>query len=239
VAYLDSTSATGNTTTPNVAVPTGVAAGDIVILAATIDSTTAAFDTGDWPTGFTELAEARPTADTQQIAVGWKRLTGADAGSYTFGAVDSGARPWVCQAFAFTGRHATDPPVISTSAVNNTANASPVTITANGVTAVAGDDLLMISGPDVTSDNGGNGHTAPASYTEREDAELSWSNLAGFSRDNVSAGATGTVSATFVTSAGNSGWAAWLVRIPAAAGGGAATSRPVFRRPLRFVTRRQ
>ncbi len=215
MAYRDSTSATGNSATPSVAVPAGVAADDIVIIAISYDLTAAAVDPADLPTGFTELAETDITADGHTAWVGWKRLTGADAGSYTFGSLGSAA-DWVCQAFAFSGRHTTNPPVVSTTAVQNTAQSPPVTITANGVTAVAGDDLLWVSVPDVTSSGSGNGHTAPASYTEAEDAELAWSNLSGAYRLNVSAGATGTVAGTFAMSADTAGWAAWLIRIPEA-----------------------
>lgn len=225
MAYRDSTTATGNSQTPAVAVPAGVAADDIVLLAAAIDITAAAFDPADWPTGFTELAEADVTLDGQSMAVGWKRLTGADAGSYTFGSVTAGAAPWVCQAVALSGRHVTDPPVVSANATSNAANTSPVTITANGVTALAGDDLVHFSMPDVNTTGAGTGHTAPAGYTKREDDELTFANLSIATLDNAGAGATGTVAATFTMSGGTAGWAAWLVRVPAAAGGAAPAPR--------------
>lgn len=227
MAYHDSTTASGANQTPAVAVPNAggaspLAADDIVILVATTDSVDAVFDTADWPTGFTELGEVNLTGDGQSVAVGWKRLTGADTGSYTFGNLGGGATPdWVCQAYSFRGRHATDPPVISTIATNNNANTSPVSVTANGVTAVAGDDLLMISAPDVRAVSIGNGHAAPTDYLEKEDAENAWTNLAGFTRENVSVGATGNITATLSLSAADgSGWAAILVRIPAADAGG-------------------
>lgn len=219
MAYVDSTTGTGASATPAVAVPSGVQSGDIVILVASIDQVDAVFDTADWPTGFTELAEVNLTEDGQSAAVGWKRLTGADSGSYTFGNVGQTA-DWVCQAIAFSGRHATDPPVI-TSATNNIQNTNPVTVTATGVTAIAGDDLVWISAPDVRPDGIGNGHTAPTNFTEAEDTENAWSNLSIAYRENVSAGATGNISGTFAISSGWSGWAAFLVRIPAAAAGGA------------------
>jgi hypothetical protein len=216
MSYVDSTNATGNSATPSVAVPTGVQADDIVIISSGIDLSTAAFDPADLPTGFIELAETAITADSHKAWVGWKRLTGADAGTYTFGNV-GGIADWVCQAFAFRGRHLTDPPVVSATNVQNTPQSPPVTISANGVTAVLGDDLLWISVPDVTSSGSGNGHTPPSTYTEAEDGELAWSNLSGAYKLNVAAGATGTISGTFAMSADTAGWAAWLVRIPLAA----------------------
>lgn len=224
MAYIDSTTNQGQSATPSVAVPTGMAAGYEVILACAIDALDAAFDVGDWPTGFTELGEVDLTGDGHSFALGWKRLTGADSGSYTFGSLTAGSPGWVCQAIAFSGRHDTDPPTISTIATNNSANASPVTITANGVTALDGDDLLWIGAPDVRAAGIGNGMTAPSGYTEKEDQESTtdggWANLSMAIKENVSAGATGSVSGSFALTSGSSGWAAALVRIPAAAAGG-------------------
>lgn len=71
--------------------PASVAAGDIVILVAAIDAQTANFQAGDWPTGFTELQEADVTTDGHSAAIGWKRLTAADSGSYTFGNLGASA----------------------------------------------------------------------------------------------------------------------------------------------------
>ena len=233
MAYHDSTTGSGASQTPAVAVPNAggaspLAADDIVILVATTDNVDAVFDAADWPTGFTELGEVNLTGDGQSVAVGWKRLTGADTGSYTFGNLGGGATPdWVCQAYAFRGRHTTDPPVISTIATNDAANTTPVSVTANGVTALDGDDLLMLSIPDVRASGAANGHAAPTNYTEREDAENAWSNLAGFTRENVSAGATGSITATLTLSSDSSGWAAILVRIPSAA---VAAGQPTVKR---------
>lgn len=215
MAYRDSTTAGGWTTTPSVAVPSGVQSGDIVILVACVDATASDFETADWPTGFTELADVDITTEGQSAAIGWKRLTESDSGSYTFGAIHASAQDWVCQAFAFSGRHATDPPV-ATSAINNSSNSSPVTVTATGVTAVTGDDILWVSAPDVSASGIGNGHTAPTDYTEKEDAEYNLSNISGAVRENVSAGATGDISGTLTLTSGAAGWAAFLVRIPAA-----------------------
>ena len=214
MAYRDSTFGSGTSATPSVAVPAGVAIGDIVILVVSADGNNSIVEPGDWPAGFTELAEVVLTNDGQVVAVGWKRLSGVDSGTYDFASIVAGTPDWLCQAFAFSGRHATDPPVISTTASNNDPNTTPVTVTANGVTAVDGDDLLWVSGPDVDTVDAGNLHTPPAGYIEAEDAEHGWVNLSGAYKENVAAGATGTVAGTFALAAGDSGWAAWVVRIP-------------------------
>lgn len=218
MAYRDSTTASGTSATPSVAVPAGVQTNDIIILVCTQDGTTAVFQPADYPTGFTELFQVTLTLDGQVVAVAWKRTTGADSGSYTFGDIGVGTGLWICQAVAFSGRDTGNPPV-GTQATSNAANTSPVSINATGVTALLGDDLCWISAPDVTVDLSGTGHTAPASFIEREDDELSFDNLSIATRDNVAAGATGTVTGTFTMTSGTSGWAAYLIRIPAAGGG--------------------
>jgi hypothetical protein len=235
MAYRDSTSNTGNSTTPSVAVPAGVAANDIVIITIGFDTTGGAVDPGDLPTGFVELGESTAlTTDGHTLWVGYKRLTGSDAGTYTFGSIGA-ANDWVCQAFAFSGRHTTNPPVTSTLATNNTPANDP-TVTSNGVTAVAGDDLLWVVLPDKTT-QGACSMVAPTNFTEAEDATFGWSAAYGAYRNNVSAGATGSVSAVLTTNGTDTaGWGTWLIRIPAAAG--AAASSPVFHRPARFITRK-
>ena len=228
-------SATALTTT----VPAGAATDDIAIVCASYDDPSVTFT---WDAGFTELYDQTMTADGHRFGCAWKRLTGADSGNYT-ATINSapGARGWVVQAALFSGRHTTNPPVGSTIAVNNSGNSSPISVAANGVTAVAGDDLCWIGGLDVTSAGVGNGCAAPTSFTERQDTEggggALWSNMSIATWDNVSAGATGTITGTYSLSSGTAGWVAVLIRIPAA-GGAAATSIVPLRRPTRFFPRR-
>jgi hypothetical protein len=222
VAYVDSTTGTGNSATPSVAVPTGTAAGQIALLFLTTDSPTTQIDAGDEPTGFTVFNQVDMTGDGGHAAALWKRLTGADAGSYTFGNL-SIASEYTLQCILFDGRHATDPPV-ATQNVQNTPQSSPITVTATGVTAVAGDDLAWASSPDVTAVDVGNGHDAPSGFTEVEDAEgADWTNLSIAYQANVSAGATGDISGTFNLTSNTAGWVAYLVRVPAAAAAGGAS----------------
>ena len=244
MAFRSSSTATGSTATPGVAVPPRVQAGDLVLLAVGVDNVSDSFAQGVFPSGFTRLSEVDMTLDGHSAAIGYKRLTGADTGSYTFGSIGPAGQGWVCQAFAFSGRHASSAPTFATT-TNNASNGPPVTVTAPTITALAGDDLLWVSAPDVDAAGIGNGHTPPSGYTERQDAESGdgWANLTGATRDNVTAGATGAVAGTFALTGGHSGWTAWNVRVPAAAGGsltlavGVAaepdTSQPVGPRRLR------
>lgn len=222
MAYVDSTANSSNSViAKSVAVPTGVQADDIIIIVVTTDAT-ANFDSGHYPTGFVELAEIDNTLDGQTSAVGWKRATGADTGTYDFISSPGGSN-WVCVAICLRGRHTTDPPTIS-SAANNSANTNPVTVSAATVTASTGDDLVWISSPDVNTSGAGNGHTAPTGYTKQEDAENAFSNICVATKENASAGATGSVDGTFALTGGTSGWAAYLVRVPVASVGGGGTN---------------
>lgn len=221
MAYRSSSVNTGNSTTPSVAVPASVDIGDIVLIAVTADNVLIDF-TGKFPAGFTLLDQVGPTLDGEKAAIGWKRLSAVDSGTYTFTSMGVAATDWVCEAIAFSGRDTINPPVQNTVAVNNTGNASPIAPTASTLTAVAGDDLLWVGGLDVTNNTFTVGYTAPSGYTLRQGSKQGWSTIGIASKDNVSAGATGSVAGSVTISSGTSGWDAWLVRIPTA----------IFRRPV-------
>lgn len=212
------TSATnaGTATTPSVAVPASTAINDIMVLACSCDDAAVVWAT-KYPAGFVSLGDVAITADGQRASVGWKRLTGADSGTYTFSTI-GGGEEWLVHAIRFTGRDTTNPPVASTAVVNNVHNTSPVTVSANGVTSVTGDDLLWVSIPDASVTGATNGHTPPAGYAEQTDTKNLFEAMSLATSDNVAAGATGTVSGTLALTSGFAGYAAFLVRIPAAAG---------------------
>jgi hypothetical protein len=217
------TTNSGSSTTPSTAVPTGVAIGDIVVLACELDSATITF-TGKWPTGFTQLVGVAGTKDGAQFGIAWKRLTAADTGSYTLTAL-SASIEWAITAIPLTGRHATNAPVISANSLDNTGSVSPLTVTANSVTATAGDDLLFISIPDVVVSGAGNGHgTWAAPFTTGEIVDLEstggWCNIGVAKAENVAAGATGTKTVTFTLTSSSAGSGSWLLAVPAAAAGG-------------------
>lgn len=213
MAFLSSTITSGSGTNPSATVPASVVADTIIILLASIDASAAVFDTGDYPSGFTELGETDITHDGQTAAICWKRATGADSGSYAFGDVGS-TNDWTVIALAFSDRHTTNPPVASAVNVNNGANSSPLTTSANGVTAIDNDDLAWLAALDKNNGTSVPACAPPASYTERQDGGAAWTYSAAATRDNVSAGATGTVSGTYTYSAATAGYAAWLIRIP-------------------------
>lgn len=220
MAYRNSTSAGGTAYPATVAVPAGAATDDIAILAISID--VASLPTFTWPSGFTQFDAATLSGpDGHAYGSAWKRLTGADSGNYSITPSAGSGNDHLVDCALFSGRHTTNPPVASTLATNTTANSSPISVSANGVTAVTGDDLLWIGAADATSAPGGTSWSPPSTFTERQDdvniVGSGWCNGSIASKDNVSSGATGTITGTFIATA-TAGWFASLVRIPAASG---------------------
>lgn len=204
-----------STTVPS---PAGFAADDILLIVVSIDGTGVSIT---WPSGFAQLYASTLTMDGQQVFLAWKRAVGGDSLALSRSGT-AGQSSWVAQCFAWSGRDTTNPPVGSTAATNSSSNASPTTLTANGVTAVAGDDLVWIGGLDANAGTLSSTFTSPSGYTSQGvtiDTADQFDVFAVATSDAVSAGATGTVSGT-LTHSGTAGWAAYLIRIPAAGGGG-------------------
>src|SRR6187549_796764 len=143
MAYISSSNSSGTSTTPAVTVPAGAAIGDIVIMCVTVDDQTRTFNT-HWPTSFVNMVDQALTFDGQKVGFAYKRLTAADTGTYTFASSMGGSSAYSTMAFLFRGRDATNNPVASTGNIVNTGANSPVTANANGLTALAGDDLLWL-----------------------------------------------------------------------------------------------
>src|SRR6185312_6261550 len=114
------------------------------------------------PSGFAQFTkDVFTTPDGQVIFLWWKRAVGSD--SLTVTGMSTGASK-LLRCFAWSGRDTTNPPVISASAINQSSNASPTTLTANGVTALASDDLFWFGRLDVTA-AGAATFTQPTGYT--------------------------------------------------------------------------
>lgn len=212
-SYSASTSNSGVSTTPSVTVPSN-AANDIVILSINTDTTGT---TLNFPAGFTALCTPAAGFD-QHNASAWKRISAPDAGTYTFGSLGS-STDWAVVATVLSGRDTTNPPECGTATSNTTSNNSPVSITAPTLTALTGDDIVYVGGADVDALGIANVWTAPGSYTSRQSPESSggWAAMNISTRDNVTAGATGAVTATLTLTSASSRWQAYLIRIPEAA----------------------
>jgi hypothetical protein len=217
---------------PNDAGAVPLQADDIVVWVVVYDATAPAFDPGDPPTGFVELGEVDLAGPDGHTAwVGYKRLTGADTGTYTFAGSIGSSGKYLSIAVSFRGRHATNNPEIGTPGSNTSSNASPVTVTADGLTLLAGDDVIFVSVPDVTATDVWTSFTPPTGYTVRTNVgdgvvsefESGFHQASVAVKENASAGATGSVSGTVTLTGSAAGWIAYHIRIPSASGGGGGT----------------
>ncbi len=216
VAVRSSSSTYNDSTSVSVPVPAGAAANDTVVVIASVDNNTATISPpsgGSW-TALDQKQQNSP--DGQSSAVFWKRLTAADTGTYTFTSTMSA---WFDVAtIDFTGANTTNPPTISTANINTSLNASPITVTANGLTIASGDALMYVGAMD-SNGQYASGWGTPAGFTDgplEPASGTSWTQIYTATKTGAAAGATGNVSATLYDSTGGfgAGYTAWLVRIP-------------------------
>jgi hypothetical protein len=212
--YLSYTENSGNGTSLSTSVPAGTASDYIVILIAAIDYESTTFS---FPAGFNEFSgsPASCSADGQSAGIAWKRLTGADSGTYSVTASESS--DWILAAYLFESEDTmTDPG--ATVQTHNTLESSPIVVTASGMTPSGNShvSLLWISVPDPDDVPASLTHTVPAAltFTKRSDTLYNWVSLCGATHDQSGLGATGDLSGTFTISPYTSGWIAFLVAIP-------------------------
>lgn len=197
--------------------PTGTAANDYLAAFVVLDGVTA--DTITPPAGWTSRGSfgfIAGTPDGAKVEIFDKIATGSD--SYAFST--SVSNDAVLIVGAWSGRDTTTPRTFLTvSTPNTTANASPVSIGLTSGTAAANDDVAFFGMMDLTVGTDTWGYTAPGSYTERNDAQQGFASATLATRDAVSAGAIGTLTATGTRSAGSgaAGWGGVVISIAAAA----------------------
>lgn len=211
-AFRSSGTAVNSTGTTNITPgsPAGLVANDIILCFLSMDVASGA---ATFASGFAVLnTDSIATPDGQTFKLAWKLAAGGD--TLTITGMTSSSK--VAQCSAWSGRDTGNPPVTATSATNSSSNASPTTVTSNGVTAIASDDLAWFVGLDTSIASATNTLTPPTGYTNQGSGNdsLNFSPIALANKDNVSAGATGTVGGS-ITHSGNAGWGAYLVRIPA------------------------
>lgn len=148
----------------------GAAAGDYLIAYAISDSTASGGTTFTFPAGFSAETKVLCTADAQTMTVATKIATGSE-GSMTI----SGNTDIIAGFIKVTGGNASVQPdvAIPAGSNNNTAQASPFSIT-RSVTPVTNNNLLVaIAGWDLTSSASGSGAT-----TFSDTGGLTWTTLA-------------------------------------------------------------
>jgi hypothetical protein len=174
-----------------------VAAGDLIVIAVLSSNVNTA--TFTWPSGFTQQGIGASTgnfAHSSRFAVAVKRATASEPASYTVTVV--GGPLSVALAASWTGRSNITFTTVTPGGSNSGTN---VTLNLSGGTAAAGDDIAWLG---MGSANGAYTASAPTSYTSQATAgpggNFDYINLS--TRDNVSAGATGTISGSYAGSTG-------------------------------------
>lgn len=219
--------------TISVAVPSGIAANDICILVGSHDAVDGSGFFGDitygFPSGFTPFTEQiNDQPDGNDMVAAWKRCDGTESGNFTVTFAsdfnNAAAGDFSLTAVLFSGRSRRDPPVMGSWENDTNAgtafSSSPIALTAPAVTALVGDDLIWIGTPDTTNAPiGVSFGSAPTGFTERQSGinqapGSGWVNFQICTKDNVSAGSTGTVAGSFSFSGGNACKQTGMIRLP-------------------------
>ena len=182
MTYIASSNVAGASgTTAAVPVPAGAAAGDVVVIGMYTEMANGA-ETITFPAGFTIKYDEGANSGTQgRLTVAWKRLTGADTGTY---AVSWTTSTWrAVAAGLWRGRLASGDPFDGTA--GGQANSGTVGPALSTSPAAAGGDAFHL----LTDFAGGATFTPPANFTQRQALGV----LALDTRDNIAAGSTGTV----------------------------------------------
>lgn len=184
MAYVNSSSlAGGSAATANVPVPSGTASGQIAEVGIYKENNAAITTV---PSGFTLKTTLNTSASARgSLYVFWKRLTGADSGTWNFAWTGSTFR--AAAAALHSGRVASGDPFDGTVGTAESTT-SVATLNASTSPAAAAGDAVGFW----TDFSGGNAWTQPTNYTERIDVDV----ITLDTRDNVAAGTTGNVSAT-------------------------------------------
>lgn len=179
-ASVGSVSAAQHTTT-SIAVPSGVASGDVIVAMMYLNNTA----TVTPPAGFTEITPTPTTAGPTAQRCWWKRASGADTGTYAF----THASMWTeGVAIRVTGASASDPPVLLINQVSRDSSGTAAPAVSGSTT---GADRLLVYG--TTSGGGGGSSTFPSGFTERYDAS-GWIQLS--TNTQTVQGSTGSLTST-------------------------------------------
>lgn len=211
--------AAGVGTTLTGSAPSGTAAGDYLAAMVVLDGVTA--DTVTPPSGWTSRGSfgfLSGAPDGAHVEIFDKIATGAD--SYAWSTSVNNA--CVLIVGAWSGRNQTNPRTfLTTSTPNTTANATPVSVNLTSGTAATGDDVAYFAMADITVGTDTWGFSPVSTFTEQNDAQTTFAFGTLDTKDNVAAGALGTLTSTATRSAGTgaAGWGGFVISIAAATGG--------------------
>lgn len=203
-----------NGTSHTVDAPTGLVANDAILLYVGFEGSASI----TWPSGFSELHNQ--VGLFHRTAVAYKVASGSEPSSYT---VTSGASTKsTVVAVACSSCDGSAPIDVSSATVDSTAEASPVTITADAITTSGPDRLLIFFGDvDPNTDNTVTGIAAPSGFTARLTVlqpESTWNPVIVADKLQAGAGSTGTITTTATLSSSDAGDAAFLVALKPFAG---------------------
>ncbi len=182
------------------------------------------------PSGFSLIGSAKTSAQNvgkQGVLYIYEKLVASsEAGTYTFTYGSSVA--FSVSVVWFSGRHASTAATVTTS--DDTGNGTtPVSAAIPGVTAALNDDIAAFHPIAWASYVGVSTGTAPASYTERIETDSGAGAFGNYlsTRDAVSSGATGTLTATLSNGVLAGEFFGIVVALPVAGGGGGTVINPI------------
>ena len=216
MAYRSSSIAVGNSTSIIGTAPVGLTDDDWMLALIVQDGTKTVSSV---PTGWDLIATISNTGPDVQSAFVYEKVAASEGVSWTWDMSATG--DWLVIVSAHSGRN-TAGSLIVQGTTNNSNNASPVSVALTGVTALANDDVAWFAQLDQVGGADVWGFAPPTDYTERQDgAAAQWIQASLATRDNVSAGATGTLTGTATRTVGSSGagFSGVVVALPSTGGG--------------------
>jgi PASTA domain len=219
VAYLASNSATGSSGSDAVTVSgSGFTGASIVTLWLRVAGNGATITP---PSGCTLITTINENlggyGSPQQLSVYYTTTVSSNY-AFTIGG-GNGTTP-TCIAVAHTGRLTSAPTNFATT--DSSGSASPVSIPLTGITAATGDDLIWCGCICSAATGGSWVTTAPSGFTKQQEASQTDNVFDGgtsciSTRDNVTAGSTGTPTGSSASSGKNGDYYGVVLALPAAA----------------------
>lgn len=203
VAFRSEAHASGTGTSISVSVPSGAAQYDIAWVDLYLDSNTTDTDAtiaGLAAAGFSMHPTVLGTQGQGARGRGfifWKRLTGADSGSYAFGQTVSGDWEIACRLYSGVTKVG-NPWIAAIGATTGSAASSANTVSIPSVTPGGSDSCIV--GAAISHGTGSNPWTPPTGYTERYDGSA---HLTAFDLVSPATSATGSITATSTSTTGS------------------------------------
>ena len=203
--------------------PSGVASGDQLLALTTWDG----FNTTVTPpSGWTQLELHNLSSPDGQTMYLWTKVaTGSEGATQTWNGQTKGVVGIIAAWSGRTSSALTSGQVVKT---NSTAsNTSPISVSLTGVTASASDDIAVFVATDSVATSQWSYSTITNYTNQATGNSTDWASGNLQYRDNVSAGATGSLATTVTRSSGsgNAGWGGFVIRIPVASAGAPAQAR--------------